>query len=332
MKRVVLYIDLVFWLVFLPLLTMLIPVELIWIDHSYFLITLAVYLVCLYVINRFFNIPALLLNRQKKKAIIVLAAMLLATYLMTLFPFPDTGQTLTDVQIKMRAQFRAQMIWFLFLVVMGFCFSFGLFIEIYRQRGRQQEIEAEKNRAQLALYKAQINPHFLFNTLNTLYGLALMKSDKMESAFVKFSDILKYMYSNADKDSISIEEEIEYISQYIDLQSLRLNEHTQITFDHIVDDCLVQIPPMVLITFVENAFKYGVSSTTPSNIKIDLKLVDHQLHFIAQNHIVSNKTSVGGVGVENCRKRLELLYPNRFNLTTQTQNGDFITKLDIQLD
>lgn len=332
MKRIVLYLDLAFWLAFLPLITMLIPVERIWVDHSYFLIALAIYLCCLYVINRVFNIPALLLNKQRTKAIVVLVIMLLVTYLMTLFPYSDATNTLTEFQLKMRAQFRAQMIWFLFLIVMGFCFSFGLVIEVYRQRVRQQKIEAEKNKAELALYKAQINPHFLFNTLNTLYGLALMQSDKMESAFVKFSEILKYMYSNADKDTISINDEIEYISQYIDLQSLRLNEHTNVSFDHSVDDCLVQIPPMVLITFVENAFKYGVSSTTASHIKIALKLSDHQLHFTAQNPIVSNKTSEGGVGIENCRKRLELLYPDRFTLTAQASGSEFVTKLDIQLN
>mgnify|MGYP000603399381 CR=1 FL=1 len=100
------------------------------------------------------------------------------------------------------------------------CFSF-------RQILSKQEIEAEKNKAELALYKAQINPHFLFNTLNALYGLVLTKSDKTESAFIKFSNILKYMYAQTTSDLISISNEVEYIRQYVDLQSLRLNKHTK---------------------------------------------------------------------------------------------------------
>ena len=121
----------------------------------------------------------------------------------------------------------------------------------------QTGIEAEKNRAELALYKAQINPHFLFNTLNALYGLVLTKSDKTESAFIKFSNILKYMYAQTTMETISINNEVEYIRQYVDLQSLRLNKHTQVVFETQIDDEHAKIPPMILITFVENTFKYG---------------------------------------------------------------------------
>ena len=95
----------------------------------------------------------------------------------------------------------------------------------------QQEIEAEKNKAELALYKAQINPHFLFNTLNALYGLVLTKSDKTESAFIQFSNILKYMYAQTTSETIPVCNEIDYIRQYVDLQALRLNKHTHISFE-----------------------------------------------------------------------------------------------------
>lgn len=123
---------------------------------------------------------------------------------------------------------RAQTVWFFFLVVTGFSLSIELIFELFRQILSKQEIEAEKNKAELALYKAQINPHFLFNTLNALYGLVLTKSDKTESAFIKFSNILKYMYAQTTSDLIFISNEVEYIRQYVDLQSLRLNKHTKV--------------------------------------------------------------------------------------------------------
>ena len=155
---------------------------------------------------------------------------------------------------------RTQTVWFFFLIVTGFSLAIELTFELFRQILSKQEIEAEKNKAELALYKAQINPHFLFNTLNALYGLVLTKSDKTESAFIQFSNILKYMYAQTTSETIPVCNEIDYIRQYVDLQALRLNKHTHISFETQTDDDQAPIPPMILITFVENAFKYGTSS------------------------------------------------------------------------
>ncbi|MEO5178696.1 histidine kinase, partial [Bacteroides ovatus] len=181
-------------------------------------------------------------------------------------------------------------------------------------------------------YKAQINPHFLFNTLNALYGLVLTKSDKTESAFIKFSNILKYMYAQTTSDLISISNEVEYIRQYVDLQSLRLNKHTKVVFETEMDDEQIQIPPMILITFVENSFKYGVSSDTDCTIFIRIIVKEGQLIFETENMIMKeNHQNPHAIGIDNCRKRLELLYPNRFVLLTKEENGYFKTYLNIQL-
>lgn len=245
---------------------------------------------------------------------------------------PPEPNKLDPLIHKARQHLRSQTVWFFFLVVTGFSLSIELIFELFRQILSKQEIEAEKNRAELALYKAQINPHFLFNTLNALYGLVLTKSDKTESAFIKFSNILKYMYAQTTMETISINNEVEYIRQYVDLQSLRLNKHTQVVFETQIDDEHAKIPPMILITFVENTFKYGVSSDVDCLILIRITVKKGELLFETENTVMKeNHANPHAIGIENCRKRLELLYPNRFTLIMKEENRQFKIRLSIQL-
>lgn len=165
------------------------------------------------------------------------------------------------------------------------------------------------------LYKAQINPHFLFNTLNTLYDLMISGSEKAEPAFVKFTELLRYMYSNSTPDKTSVSEEINYISEYIDLQLLRLNEHTNVCFTHQEDDTTLEIAPMILITFIENVFKYGISSHTDSNLLIDIRVENGVLSLVTENPVQQRLLPPKeGIGISNCRKRLDLLYPEAYTL------------------
>ena len=227
---------------------------------------------------------------------------------------------------------RTQTVWFFFLIVTGFSLAIELTFELFRQILSKQEIEAEKNKAELALYKAQINPHFLFNTLNALYGLVLTKSDKTESAFIQFSNILKYMYAQTTSETIPVCNEIDYIRQYVDLQALRLNNHTYISFETQTDDDQAPIPPMILITFVENAFKYGTSSDIDCTVLIRIIVKNGQLLFETENTVMKEKKEkTPAIGIENCRKRLELLYPGRFNLTTVQENRQYKIRLTIRL-
>ena len=254
------------------------------------------------------------------------------TLLLTQFPYPPEPNKLDPLIHKARQHLRSQTVWFFFLVVTGFSLSIELIFELFRQILSRQEIEAEKNRAELALYKAQINPHFLFNTLNALYGLVLTKSNKTESAFIKFSNILKYMYAQTTMETISINNEVEYIRQYVDLQSLRLNKHTQVVFETQIDDEHAKIPPMILITFVENTFKYGVSSDVDCLILIRITVKKGELLFETENTVMKeNHANPHAIGIENCRKRLELLYPNRFTLIMKEENRQFKIRLSIQL-
>lgn len=254
------------------------------------------------------------------------------TELLTYFPLPSELVSGVTRPIEVRLHMRTQTIWFFFLVVTGFSLAIELTFELFRQILSRQEIEAEKNKAELALYKAQINPHFLFNILNTLYALVLSGSDKTESAFVKFSGILRYMYSQSGSELIPAERELEYIRQYVELQKLRLNEHTHVELEVEVADGQVLVPSMLLITFIENAFKYGTSSEVDCTVRICVRVDDHHLLFETENMVMRfREDGLRGIGIENCRKRLELLYPGRYELEAGAENGIYRVNLDIRL-
>ena len=182
------------------------------------------------------------------------------------------------------------------------------------------------------LLQAQINPHFLFNTLNALYGLLITRSDKTEATLERFINLTKYMYNNANRDFIPLGEEVEYIDQYIALQTLRLNGFAEVRFDRTVEHDAMSVPPMLLITFVENAFKYGISSNEPCFVRIRLRQQGSTLRFEVENSVFGRESQNSKrMGIANCRKRLALLYPDRHRLETGTDaDGLFRVRLEIQ--
>lgn len=330
-NRIALYIDLLFCLVIIPLAIMLLPVDR-WISHdAAFLITLVAYVYTLYYIYRRACLPKLFMQKKYVNIAILLLSLTIATELFTYFPIPEELITDNTRQMSAKLNIRRQTIWFFFLIVTGFSLAIELTFELFRQILSRQEVEAEKNKAELALYKAQINPHFLFNTLNTLYALVLSGSDKTESAFIKFSGILQYMYSQSSSELIPAKHELEYIQQYVDLQKLRLNHHTTVILKKEISANNVLIPPMVLITFVENAFKYGTSSDTDCTINIIIKITEEKLLLKTENEVMRRRKEGTGIGISNCRKRLDLLYPNNYSLQTEETNGLYKVRLEITL-
>ena len=311
---------------------MVLPMEK-WLMHSVpGVLTLIIYVYVLYFVYRHVHLPQLVINKRYFVAAGVVAALVLATVLLTHVTFGMDVEGLTQRQIDNRQGYRRQTFWFFFLIVSGFSLSIELAFELFKQMMSKQEIEARKDKAELMLYKSQINPHFLFNTLNTLYALVISQSDKTESAFIKFSNILRYSYSQADEDMTSIGSEMEYVSQYVDLQKLRLNGHTKVELITDIDDEQAQIPPMILITFIENAFKYGTSSEKDCLIRIVTRLSDGILTFTTENGIMrTGKKSGESVGLENCCKRLNLIYGSRYNLDIDDKDGIYRSTLTIHL-
>lgn len=328
-KRITIFIDLLFCVVILPLVILLLPVDK-WISrHPLFATTLVTYLYALYFAIRRIHIPALLIARRFIPIVFFIAILMCVTWLLSRFPLESPSRYLP---LESRMQQRIQAVWLLTLVVVGFGLSIETMLELFHQILLRKNMEAEKQKAELSLYKTQINPHFLFNTLNSIYGLVISKSDRTENAFAKFTGILQYMYRHATDDTISISEEVEYISSYIDLQLLRLNHHTKVTWEKSIDDGTVQIVPMILITFVENTFKFGSSPSHDCEILIRISLNNGQLCFETENDIMQlPENDHTHMGIENCRLRLELLYPQRFTLKTIEEVGKYKTMITIQL-
>lgn len=322
MKNVALYIDLVFCLVLLPLLMYAFPVERWWGTHPWFFGSFVVWLYVTYFLYKYFIIPRLFqTGRRRICAFVAIAVSFAFTYLFSDYeirsPFYHVNQQQRELYSYLVWGMRQnrQAVWLHYILVVIFCSAVEILNEAYRQRLAREEVEYERNRAELALYKAQINPHFLFNTLNTIYGLLITHSDKTEATMERFINLTKYMYNNANREFISLAEEVDYISQYIDLQKLRLNEYADVTFFHEMADAAMPVPPMLLITFVENAFKYGISSNEPCFIHIRLTQRNGTIGFEVDNSVFKRDGNDSKrMGIENCRRRLSLLYPDRHRL------------------
>lgn len=331
-KNITLSIDLIFCVIILPLVITMVPVEK-WIEkYTLFAVSLVAYMYVLYFAIRKVNFPQLFMNRRYGRMAVFILLFLGTTYLLSLFPYPESAADNSALHPHLKEHLRSQTVWFLFLVVSGFSLSVSLIFELFRQTLAKKELESQKNKAELALYKAQIDPHFLFNTLNTLYGLVIQKCEKAESAFAQFADMVQYMYTHAKDDTVAVRDEIDYIGHYIDLQSLRLNSHTKVVWECETDDDTLRIPPMLLVTFVENAFKYGASSSKDCTIRIRMEIEEGVLRFTTQNGIMKKRhEKEPAVGIENCRARLGLLYPGRFTLTAREENSEYELNLTIRL-
>lgn len=323
--------DVGFYLLFVPIVLVLIPSERLVDGDPRFFLLLMLYLAVIHFINRQYNFLTYMLNGNYGRGTLFAGLILLITYLFTLINVDDLRDLNDRISPKDIKQFRTRLLLTVYFIDTSFSVMMALVLELFRQKIGRQEIEAEKNRAEISLYKSQINPHFMFNTLNTLYGLYITKSDKTGEVFIKFTNLIKYMYSNAEREKIAIAEEIEYIHEYIELQTLRLGGQTTVNFTSTIDNDTLLIPPMILITFVENAFKYGVSSTTASNIDIVVEVARGYLTFSTRNEVFPRQEKSTGIGIANCRKRLELLYRNKYTLACTEEGKQFTTHLKIAL-
>ena len=205
---------------------------------------------------------------------------------------------------------------------------------------RDSIIQTSKNQeAELKLLKAQLNPHFLFNTLNNLYGLAVTKSDKLPDLMLKLSDLLRYGLYDTQEQWVPLTSEVRYIQNYITLEQLRLEEQTLIDYSQEGGVDQQRIAPMLLIVFLENAFKhFGAANDQKAQIKIKLTVEEDKLKFSCYNTKDDQITesprvqNTSGIGLANVRKRLDLLYPNRHQLGIQNEATSFRVFLELQLD
>lgn len=210
-------------------------------------------------------------------------------------------------------------------------FFLSLLLRINQQL---QEMQDEKLKAEISYLKAQINPHFLFNTLNSLYALTIEKSDFAPDAVIKLSNMMRYVVSESTSDSVALEHEMNYINDYIALQRLRIAEQNNLQCTIIGNPMGKTIAPLVVIPFIENAFKYGVNSEEMWHISIRMEITEFD--FIVE--VKNTKVSVNLIqqdeskkGIENTSKRLRLIYPHRHELKITDTSKQFEVFLKINL-
>jgi hypothetical protein len=222
-----------------------------------------------------------------------------------------------------------------FLLIFVFSTGIKVINQWLRSEQRNKEIASEKVNAELSFLKAQINPHFLFNTLNNIYALASAQSEKTAPAVMKLSSIMRYVLTEARNDLVPLEKEIQFTTHYIELQKMRLTDKPSIAFNIKGDPLGRQIAPLLLLPFVENAFKYGVSTREVSPICILLEIKKDSMYFSVTNHKHINTllrmADNTGIGIQNTRRRLDLLYPDRYDLAIDDGPIEFTVHLNIQV-
>nr|NQU91873.1 histidine kinase [Bacteroidota bacterium] len=212
------------------------------------------------------------------------------------------------------------------------------FVELTRKWVREQreksQLKTENLTNELKLLRSQLSPHFLFNTLNNIDSLIYQDHKKASAAVVKLSDLLRYMLYEAPEDKVDLKDEVEFLHSLLDLQRLRLVDENDIEFDVEGELDCCQIAPMLLVPFIENMFKHGSQKGDSPLFIISLKVAENRLELDCKNHIreVKNIDKRSGIGLENVKKRLDLLYGNNYDLMISNDRSIFEIHLKIDLD
>lgn len=207
-----------------------------------------------------------------------------------------------------------------------------LAIQWARQNSLITALQHEKSVAELDLLKQQLNPHFFFNTLNNLYALSLQRSEQTPESILQLSELMRYVIYKAREPFVCIGDEVNYLKDYLQLEKIRLKRSLDLQFEEEIADSKSLIAPLLLIVFVENAFKHGIETAeSAAFLHISLKADHHSVRFTCENSFEPATDAHTGIGLTNLQKRLALLYPGKHRLTTRAENGVFTASLEIDL-
>ena len=220
----------------------------------------------------------------------------------------------------------------LFIVIFVGMLRFA--VDWFELEAKKKEMQNEKLMAELNFLKAQINPHFLFNTLNNLYYLAYSKSENTTEVIAKLSQMMRYMIYDSNHPKVLLTKEIEYMQSYISLEKMRLSNQVPIEFNIKGNTENLWIAPLIFITFLENAFKHGVISNNPDAwVKISISLDGKECVYTVENSkpAVKSGGEKSGIGLQNVKRRLELSYPGQHNLTIEDKPNVYFVRLNLLL-
>ncbi len=223
---------------------------------------------------------------------------------------------------------------FITAFVLGISTSITAIEKWQHDQQHKQELEQEKTSSELSFLKAQINPHFFFNTLNNIYALTVVDVEKSREAIHKLSRMMRYLLYETQQDTTLLSKEIGFINDYIDLMQLRLTDKVTLEFNHPENLKDIQIAPMLFLPFVENAFKHGISATQKSSILINISQTDKQLQLMVSNPVFEDQPQSmegsSGIGLVNTRRRLDLMYPEKYTLKISA-GGTYVVNLKLHL-
>jgi two-component system LytT family sensor kinase len=222
------------------------------------------------------------------------------------------------------------------LVLFGIITALALSVKAIEQwhttEQRMIKAESEKVSAELSFLKAQINPHFLFNTLNNIYMLSVMNSENTSESIMKLSNIMRYVTDDVMQDFVPLSNELKCISDYIDLQKLRLGKQTTLDFKISGEVKNQLVAPLIMMSFIENTFKYGISKKEKSIISIHISVEEGKVAFVTENSIFTGRVAErSGIGIANTKQRLQLLYPEKHSLVITDTGGKFRVNLTLNI-
>ncbi len=299
------------------------------------IINLVAAIATVYTFN-YYLIPKILLKNKPKKFIaIAFVAIVMFFYIELLLTLFLVVKLLYDEHRLFPEMIDVMMLFFNMFFIVFIAIAIKFYKRWNEKDYREQKVQKEKVEAELQMLKTQINPHFLFNTLNSIYVLAMKKSDQTANTVMKLSDILDYILYKIDAPKIAISNEIQIIENYIELEKIRFTDRVNLNFSSNLKSKDIQIPPMLIIPFIENAFKHGVAkSMEKSWITISIDEKDLMLDIIVSNSKSQNSTKgkTGGIGLVNVKKRLDLLYGERYKIDISEKNNRYDVFLSIPIN
>ncbi len=211
---------------------------------------------------------------------------------------------------------------------------FGFFVDWYNKQNDIKALERENLTSNLAMLKFQINPHFLFNTLHNIDTLIHENQENASKSLIKLSDIMRYMLHDAKSELVELEKEVEHLQNYLSLEQLRLKNEKFLNYSINGNSKGINIAPMIMIPFVENAFKHSVDSDIENGITINITIENNSLNFKCENYFDTSDTdkdNTHGIGLNTVKKRLNLIYKEKYNLSIRSDNSIFKVDLKIEL-
>jgi hypothetical protein len=304
--------------------------------------------VAIFYLGYLWLVPRFFLQDKKALYLIILIGIILLTYLITSFINDELlSDPVRDAQFlenyrkitgdKANPPFKV----FGFfnhivasVLISGFAMGLGVLEKLKANEVRQKELEKEKLNSELAFLKNQVSPHFFFNTLNNIYSLIGIDGPTAQESVLKLSKLMRYLLYESEHGETLMSHEIDFMNNYIDLMKLRLNSKVDLRIDFPEEFADFSVPPLLFVPFVENAFKHGVSYREQSFIEIRMTISEGKIHFFAENSIGKSRNSEdlqhSGIGLENVKKRLNLLFAGKYNLNIDQSESAFRVDLIIK--